>query len=71
MENLRKKAFDTWAELAYRDTESDYQVNKLLEEIAGPKYDIYESSDDPIFDIINSLSAAELFNFLEGCEGIM
>ncbi len=71
MENLRKKAFDTWAELAYRDTESDYQVNKLLEEIAGPKYDIYESSDDPIFDIINSLSADELFNFLEGCEGIM
>lgn len=71
MENLRKKAFDTWAELAYRDTESDYQVNKLLEEIAGPKYNIYDSSDDPIFDIINSLSADELFNFLEGCEGIM
>ena len=71
MEELRKKAFDTWAELAYKDAESDYQVNKLLEEIAGPKYNIYETSDDPIFNIINSLNTAELFDFLEGCEGIM
>ena len=70
MEELRKKALETWQKLAYRDTESDYAVNRLLEEIAGPKYDKYDEYDDPIFDIINTLSADELFSFLEGCEGI-
>lgn len=70
MEELRKKAFDKWAELAYRDAASDCAVNKLLEEIAGPKYDNYDEYDDPIFDIIQTLDADELFRFLEGCEGI-
>lgn len=70
MEELRKKAFNKWAELAFRDDESDYQVNKLLEEIAGAKYDKYNEYDDPIFDIIQTLNADELFSFLESCEGI-
>lgn len=70
MEELRKKAFNKWAELAYRDDESDYRVNLILEEIAGPKYDKYNEFDDPIFDIIQTLDADELFEFLESCEAI-
>ena len=60
-------AFWHWQRLAYKDAESDYQVNDLLEEIAGEKYSDYEELDNPIWEIIQRLDEAELDAFIDGC----
>lgn len=67
---LAEKAMETWIELAYKNSRTDALVNELLEQIAGDKYNDYEELDDPIWTIINRLDTAELFTFLECCEGI-
>ena len=33
-----QRAFERWQELAYRNCETDFRVNDLLEQIAGDKY---------------------------------
>jgi hypothetical protein len=67
---LAEKAMNEWCRLAFENARTDAEVNDLLQEIAGDKYDDYEELDDPIWTIINRLNTAELFSFLEGCEGI-
>lgn len=63
-----QEAFKRWQELAYRNCETDFRVNDLLEEIAGEKYCDYEELDNPIVEIINRLDDQELNDFLHGCE---
>lgn len=63
-----QEAFKRWQELAYRNCETDFRVNDLLEEIAGEKYSDYEELDNPIVEIINRLDDQELNDFLHGCE---
>lgn len=67
---LAEKAMNEWCRLAFENARTDAEVNDLLQEIAGDKYDDYEELDDPIWTIINRLDNAELFDFLERCEAI-
>lgn len=62
-----QRAFERWQELAYRNCETDFRVNDLLEQIAGDKYNDYDELDNPIVEIINRLDEDELDSFLCGC----
>lgn len=65
--NKAEEAFWHWQRLAYKNAETDYQVNDLLQTIAAEKYDDYEELDNPIWEIIQRLDEAELDAFIDGC----
>ncbi len=60
----KTRALQRWQELAFRNCETDWAVNELLERIAGEKYDDYEELDDPIVEIIDRLTEEELDAFI-------
>ena len=68
---LRNKALDAWAKCCEYDTRIDFEINDLLERIAGARYAIYESDDDPIWTIIGSLTASECRTFIAGVDKII
>lgn len=68
---LRNEAMEAWAKCFEYGNKIDYAINDLLEEIAGPKYSIYEQDDDPIWTIIGSLTASECRAFISGVEKII
>lgn len=59
-----EEAFTIWQELAFRSVRTDAEVNDLLQEIAGEKYNDYDELDDPIWEIINRLTEEELDEFI-------
>lgn len=66
----KTRALERWQELAFRNCETDWAVNSLLEDIAGEKYDDYDELDDPIVEIIDRLDEDELDTFLSECDKI-
>lgn len=72
-DDLFEEAMNRWNELAcgeYCDSQSDLEVNDLLQKVAGDKYALYDELDNPIWDIIHMLDEDELIEFIDGCDEI-
>jgi hypothetical protein len=67
LEILKSTSFCYWLELAYRCTDTDYEVNDLLKELAGDKYLTHDEDDNQIYNTIYSLDFDELREFIRGC----
>jgi hypothetical protein len=66
MKNTDKaqEAFKLWQYLAFKNADTDYLINKLLEEIAGTEY--YELDEIDPYEIIQTLDEEQLDAFLDG-----
>lgn len=70
-DNTRQAALEAWWTCIELNERADYKVNDLLEKIAGAKYNVYESDDDPIYTIIGNLTASERRRFIKGAKEIL
>ena len=70
-QDLRTKALDKFNDGIFHSSEADFKTNDLLEEIAGKRYDIYESDDDPIYTILGTLTNSKLRRFIKGVDEII
>lgn len=70
-DNTRLPAFNAWSRGIDKNTKTDLLTNNLLEQIAGKRYDIYDTDDDPIWTIIGSLTASERRKFIKGVDKIL
>ena len=70
-DNTREAALEAWWACIELNARADYKVNDLLEKIAGAKYNVYESDDDPIYTIIGNLTASERRRFIKGAKEIL
>ncbi len=66
-----ERAMEAWDELATLNRKTDFEVNDLLEKIAGSKYmDSDKDFDGPIYHTMMNLTNSERRAFLKGCERI-
>lgn len=63
-------AMAAWRKGIERNNETDFKTNNLLEKIAGAKYKVYETSNDPIYDVVQNLTNSERRRFIKGVEKI-
>ena len=70
-DKTRIQAFNAWSKCLEYNTSIDIEINDLLENIAGNRYNIYYSDDDPIWTILGSLTASERRRFIKGVDLII
>ena len=71
MNKTRSAAMDIWCKGSYLNARTDYLTNQLLENIAGTRYNVYFSDDDPIYTIIGNLTNSERRKFIKGVQKII
>ena len=71
MNATRSEALEMWYKGSYLNARTDHLTNQLLENIAGSRYNIYQSDDDPIYTIIGSLTNSERRKFIKGVQKII
>lgn len=70
-DNTRQAALEAWSQCLNHNMAIDFEINELLEDIAGNRYSIYEQDDDPIYTIIGCLTASERRRFIKGVKEIL
>ena len=68
---LREQALDKFMEGTEKSVKTDAATCDLLEHIAGKRFDIYFSDDDPIYTILGTLTNSELRQFIKGVDEII